>query len=174
MARYTWGPFRFYGGYIYARLMNPSDDYPNGFPTIAEGIFVPPGAETSNAYDVNRIFNTVWTGARYSVWSNLDLAAGVYYRTQNDYLPPPGVCTGTGTSVSSSKCAGSTGAVSFLIDCKPIKRVDVSGGVMGVQRVGRVRERPPLHAKHRPDGRPAHPLLKIFATVERASGVERG
>ena len=130
MARYNWGPFRFYGGYIYARLMNPSDDYPNGFPTIAEGIFVPPGAVTSNAYDVNRIFNTVWTGARYSVWSNLDLAAGVYYRTQDDYLPPPSLCTGTGTSISSSKCAGSTGAVSFLIDYKPVKRVDIYCGVM--------------------------------------------
>ncbi len=131
MARYTWGPFRFYGGYIYARLMNPSDDYPNGFPTIAEGIFVPPGAVTSNAYDVNRLFNTVWTGARYSVWSNLDVAAGVYYRTQNDYLPPTsGACTGTGVNISSGKCAGSTGAVSFLIDYKPVKRVDVYGGVM--------------------------------------------
>ena len=128
MARYNWGRFRFYGGYIYARLMNPSDDYPNGFPTIAEGIFVPPGAVTSNAYDVNKIFNTVWTGVRYSVWSNLDLAAGVYYRTQNDYLPPPSVCTGTGTSISSSKCAGSTGAVSFSL-MKPV-RVDIYGGVM--------------------------------------------
>jgi hypothetical protein len=85
---------------------------------------------TSNAYDVNRIFNTVWTGVRYSVRSNLDLAAGVYYRTQNDYLPPPSVCTGTGTNISSSKCAGSTGAVSFLIDYKPVKRVDIYGGVM--------------------------------------------
>ena len=88
MARYKWGPFRFYGGYIYARLMNPSDDYANGFPTIAEGIFVPPGAATSNAYTVNRILNSMWTGVRYSVWSNLDLAAG-YYRIQNDYLPAP-------------------------------------------------------------------------------------
>jgi len=130
MAQYKWGAFRLYGGYIYARLMNPSDDFPNGFPTIAEGIFVPPGAATSNAYNVNRILNSMWTGVRYSVWSNLDLAAGVYYRTQNDYLPPPSVCTGTGTSISSSKCAGSTGAVSFLIDYKPIKRVDVYGGVM--------------------------------------------
>jgi predicted porin len=104
-ARYTWGPFRFYGGYIYARLMNPSDDCASGFPTIAEGIFVPPGAVTSNAYDVNRVLNSMWAGVRYSVWSNLDLAAGVYYRTQNDYLPPPSVCSGTGTSISSSKCA---------------------------------------------------------------------
>jgi len=89
MARYKWGPFSFYAGYIYARLMNPTDHYANGFPTIAEGIFVPPGAATSNAYTVNRILNSMWTGVRYSVWSNLDLAAGVYYGTQNDYLPPP-------------------------------------------------------------------------------------
>ncbi len=131
MARYTWGPVRFYAGYIYARLMNPSDDYANGFPTIAEGIFVPPGAATSNAYDVNRIFNTVWTGVRYSMWSNLNLAAGVYYRTQNDYLPPAdGVCTGSGITISSSKCAGSQGAASFLIDYKPVGRVDLYAGVM--------------------------------------------
>jgi hypothetical protein len=110
--------------------MNPSDDYPDGFPTIAQGIFVPPGAVTSNAYNVNRILNTVWTGVRYSVWSNLDLAAGVYYRTQNDYLPAPAVCTGTGINISSSKCAGSEHAVSFLIDYKPIKRVDLYAGVM--------------------------------------------
>ena len=129
-ARYTWGPFRFYGGCIYARLMNPSDDYANGFPTIAEGIYVPPGAVTSNAYDVNRVLKTVWTGVRYSVRSNLDLAAGVYYRTQNDYLPAPSICTGTGTSISSSKCAGSQAAVSFLIDYRPLKRVDIYGGVM--------------------------------------------
>ena len=63
------------------------------------------------------------------MWSNLDLSAGVYYRTQNDYLPAPAVCTGTGASISSSKCAGG-GRVSFLIDYKPIKRVDVYGGVM--------------------------------------------
>ena len=130
MARYKWGQFKFYGGYIYARLMNPSDDYPDGFPTIAQGIFVPPGAVTSNAFNVNRILNTVWTGVRYSVWSNLDLAAGVYYRTQNDYLPAPAVCTGTGINISSGKCADSEGAVSFLIDYKPVKRVDLYAGVM--------------------------------------------
>ena len=129
-ARYTWGPVRFYGGYIYARIMNPSDDYVDGFPTIAAGIFVPPGTVTSDAYNVNRIVNAFWTGARYSLWSNLDLAAGFYYRIQNDYLPAPEVCTGSGTTISSHKCAGSDGAVSFLIDYKPVRRVDLYGGVM--------------------------------------------
>ncbi len=129
-ARYPWGPVRFYAGYIYARIMNPSDDYVNGFPTIAVGISVPPGAVTSNAYNVNRIVNAFWTGARCSLWSNLDLAAGFYYRIQNDYLPAPGVCTGSGTTISSNKCAGSDGAVSVLIDYKPVKRIDVYGGAM--------------------------------------------
>ena len=85
---------------------------------------------TSNAYTVNRIFNGGWAGVRYSVWSNLDLAAGTYYRTQNDYLPAPDVCTGMGINISSSKCAGSQGAVSFMIDYKPVKRIDVYLGVM--------------------------------------------
>jgi hypothetical protein len=43
VAKYKWGPFTFYGGWIYARLMNPSDDYLTGFPTTSQGIFVPPG-----------------------------------------------------------------------------------------------------------------------------------
>jgi hypothetical protein len=64
------------------------------------------------------------------VWSNLDVAAGVYYRPHNDYPPAPGVCTGSGATISSSECAGSEGAVSLLIDYRPIKRVDLSGGMM--------------------------------------------
>ena len=44
VARYKWDPLTFYGGWIYARQMNPSDDFLTGFPTIAQGIFIPPGA----------------------------------------------------------------------------------------------------------------------------------
>ena len=43
VAKYRWDPFTLYGGYLYARLMNPSDDYLTGFPTISQGIFVPAG-----------------------------------------------------------------------------------------------------------------------------------
>ena len=43
VAKYKWDPFTFYGGWIYARQMNPSDDFLTGFPTIAQGIFIPPG-----------------------------------------------------------------------------------------------------------------------------------
>ena len=71
-AKYKWDRFTFYGGWIYARLMNPSDNYLTGFPTISQGIFVPKGyfnngvytnsAITVNAYNNQRVLNTFWTG----------------------------------------------------------------------------------------------------------------
>ena len=43
VAKYKWDLVTFYGGWIYARQMNPSDDFLTGFPTISQGIFIPPG-----------------------------------------------------------------------------------------------------------------------------------
>ena len=110
VARYKWDPFTFYGGWIYARLMNPSDDYLTGFPTISQGIFVPPGsfnngvltnaAVTANNFDINRILNTFWTGVRWKLRSDLEASAGFYYQGQNNFNTSP--CTGTGPFISSS------------------------------------------------------------------------
>jgi predicted porin len=137
-AKYKWDPFTFYGGWIYARLMNPSDDYLTGFPTISQGIFIPPGffkngvytnsAITVNAYNVQRVLNTFWTGIKWKVLSNLEAAVGFYYQGQNNYNTSP--CTGSGPFISSSKCSGSQDGLSIFLDWKPFKRVDVYGGVM--------------------------------------------
>ena len=99
-------------------------------PTIADGIFVPPGFVTTNAYTMPRQLNTVWTGVRYSVTKTVDLASGVYLETQNDYLGPPAVCTGSGTMTSSSKCSGGRYSYSFLAEYKPVPRLTVYGGVL--------------------------------------------
>ena len=148
VAKYKWNTVTFYAGYLYANLANPSDDYLAGFPSIAQGIFVPPGywskgvytnaAVTDNAYNINRKLNTVWTGFKWSVWSNLTFGMGFYYQSQNNYnftvstsgLTTPAACTGTGAFISSSKCAGSQDAVSLLIDYRPVGRVDLYAGVM--------------------------------------------
>ncbi len=106
-AKYKWNAFTFYGGYIFARLSDPSNSEANGFETIAGGIFAPSGAVTSSAYPYisggalsyntpsypyNRTLNSVWTGVKYSVpsdwlhgWGALDIAAGFYYQAQNNY-----------------------------------------------------------------------------------------
>jgi predicted porin len=136
--KYKLDRFTFYGGYLYARLSNPTDSYPNGFDTIARGIFVPPGQVTSNAYNFNRINNTFWTGMKYSIWDNLDVAGGFYYQTQNDYnftaskkgYTLAAACAGSSVNTSSSKCAGSQDGVGLLIDYRPVKRVDLYAGMM--------------------------------------------
>ena len=119
--------------------MNPSDDYLTGFSTIAQGIFVPPGffnssgvyansAVTANAYDVQPVLNTFWTGVKWKVFSNLDAMAGFYYQGQNNFNTS--ACTGSGAFISSNKCAGSQDGLSFLLVWKPVKRIDVYGGVL--------------------------------------------
>ena len=138
VARYKWDPFTFYGGWIYARLMNPSDDYLTGFPTISQGIFVPPGffndgvltnaAVTANNFDINRVLNTFWTGVRWKLRSDLEASAGFYYQGQNNFNTSP--CTGSGPFIISSRCAGSQTGISFLLDWKPVKRVDLYAGVL--------------------------------------------
>ena len=77
-----------------------------------------------------RVLNTVWTGARYAVRPNIDLAAGVYYEHQNDFLPAPSVCKGSGIATSSTRCAGDRWSYSFMIDYRPVSRVSLYAGIM--------------------------------------------
>ena len=71
-------PVTLYGGWIYARQMNPSDDFLTGFPTISQGIFIPSGfynskgvytnsAVTVNNFNIQKVLNTFWLGARWKV-----------------------------------------------------------------------------------------------------------
>ena len=148
MAKYKWNTVTFYARLSLRESREPVRQLLTGFPTIAEGIFVPAGywnkgvytnaAVTANAYNINRILNTVWTGFKWSVWSNLTVAMGFYYQNQNNYnfsvnklgIHRAAACTGTGAFISSSKCAGSQDAVSLLVDYRPVKRVDLYAGVM--------------------------------------------
>ena len=101
LAKYAWGAVNVFGGYEYFRNANPSDDYPNGFRTIG-GYNVPGNIignknfptvwVTANAFDINRITNVFWGGAKYAVNDKIDLIGAVYYGQQNDYSTTP--CTG--------------------------------------------------------------------------------
>ncbi len=131
LGRYRLDKWSFFLGDIYSVSVNPSDAYyPNSLPTIASGISVPPGFVTTDAYTAPRVLDTVWTGARYALKSNLDLASGVYWEAQNDFLAAPAVCTGSGTATSSSRCAGGRYSYSFLIDYRPVPRVSLYAGVL--------------------------------------------
>lgn len=131
LGRYTWDKFRFFAGYIHSVSVNPSNpNYPYGVSSIAQGIFVPSGSVTVNAYTVPRVLDTVWTGVRYAMWSNLDLAAGVYSEWQNDFLAAPAVCTGSGSATSSARCSGGRWSYSLLADYRPLPRVNLYAGLL--------------------------------------------
>ena len=166
--KYKWQAWTFYASYQYIRQQNPSDAYPNGFETI--GYFNVPGTlagfnvpgtfanknlptqwAVNNNYNIPRVANVFWVGAKYAVNSQLDVTGAFYYLTQNDYnysvnsrgVTVPAACTTATTNgvkpngqafsitrLSSGKCAGSTDFISFLIDWRPVKRMDLYAGVM--------------------------------------------
>jgi hypothetical protein len=71
-----------------------------------------------------------WTGACYALRSDLELASGVYWEYQNNFLAAPAACTGSGTATSSSRCAGGRYSYSFLIDYQRVPRVNLYAGLL--------------------------------------------
>jgi predicted porin len=145
-------PLTLSGGWQYIRQANPSDTFPNGFETI--GGYSVPGTIagnkalptqwiTYNAYNENRIANVFFFGGKYAVTPQFDIAAAYYYLEQNNYnssTTPCGVANTTFVEpsgrnlvvsrVNNSACAGSQDAISFMMDYRPVKRVDLYAGVM--------------------------------------------
>ena len=75
--------------------------------------------------------------------SQIDVAAAYYYLEQNNYNSSTTPCAYANTTfvqpngrsfvvsrINNSACAGSQDAISFLIDYRPVKRVDLYAGVM--------------------------------------------
>lgn len=146
-AKYTAGPFKFFGGYENARFRPPSDDFPGGLGTLG-GYTVLPGAVTTTSYIDNKVLQTAWVGAKYAIRSDLDIAGAYYWVGQNNYSPAgspasfcapnakPAIPGASPQGTANSTCAGTLYAVSGLIDWRPLKRLDVYGGVMFSQAAG--------------------------------------
>jgi hypothetical protein len=145
-------PLTLSGGWIYIRQANPSSTFPDGFKTI--GGYNVPGTIignklfpttwiTYNAYNINRIANVFFFGGKYAITPQLDVAAAYYYLEQNNYNSTTTPCAYANTTfvqpngyhlvvsrINNGSCAGSQDAISFLIDYRPVKRVDLYAGVM--------------------------------------------
>lgn len=152
VGKYKWGPLTVSGGYAWEKLANPSDDYLNGFKTIGgwsipatiigNKLFPTQWTNYTN-YNVNRIAPYWFFGAKYAVNSQLDVTGAFYYQQQSNFNSSTTPCANANTTfvepngssftvtrVNSNKCPGSQDFVSFLIDYRPVKRVDLYAGVM--------------------------------------------
>ena len=145
-------PLTLSGGWQYIKQSNPSDTFPNGFQTI--GGYNVPGTIIGNkalptqwisynTYNISRIANVFFFGGKYAITPQLDVAAAYYYLEQNNYNSTATPCAHANTTfvqpngqslvvsrINNGSCAGSQDAFSFLIDYRPVKRVDLYAGVM--------------------------------------------
>jgi predicted porin len=145
-------PLTLSGGWEYIKQADPSSTFPDGFKTLA-GYNVP-GTITGNklfpttwisytTYADNRIANVFFIGGKYAVTPQLDVAAAYYYLEQNNYNSSTTPCAYANATffkpsggsfvvsrINNGACAGSQDAYSFLIDYRPVKRVDLYAGVM--------------------------------------------
>jgi predicted porin len=157
LAKYRTGPWTLSGGWLWWQQANPSDDFLNGFRTLG-GYSVPATIVTTNktiaklfptawtnytAYNDMRVVNVPFFGAKYVVNSQLDVVGAFYYEIQNNYNSSKTPCAAVPTTfvqpdgnalhlirTNSSACAGTQDAISFMIDYRPLKRVDLYAGVM--------------------------------------------
>jgi predicted porin len=130
-ARYDFDKASIYAGWEYILFANPSDAYAGGFTAIGN-YPVPAGFVNATAYDEHKILKIFWTGVKYAVRDDLDIAAAYYHYDQNDYNKSP--CTDGGLSASS--CRGALNAYSAMIAYRPAKRVTAYGGFLWSQVTG--------------------------------------
>jgi predicted porin len=141
-AKYSVGPLRLFAGYEWYQLAPPSDpvNTVTGFTNIGG---LPMGTAYANmtavsntAYSAgcgtgtgcsDRVMQIMWTGGRYVVDRNLDVAIAYYHYIQNQYVGGAGICT---NPTAHSQCAGTFDAVSALIDWRFLPKWDAYFGMM--------------------------------------------
>jgi predicted porin len=153
-AKYTIGPWRFYGGYEHVQYSNP--DSP-----LAPGAFLY-GAYNlafvnNNRYFENKNLNIFWVGVKYAVTPTLDIM-GAYYGNRygfftagdgvatNKFANVPGVAPAAGSaaqlaacaanSAAAPNCAGGQNVISVAMDWRFARHMDMYAGVGWSERFG--------------------------------------
>jgi predicted porin len=126
-AKYTIGPWKFYGGYERIDYADPNNPLANG--AFLEGGYIAGSVNNSN-YINDKILQTAWIGVRYSITPALDIAGAYYHEWQNSFAT--GANTGCTTAIS-SQCSGNLDAVSLVVDWRFARHMDVYAGGMWSQ-----------------------------------------
>ncbi|HEY2678094.1 MAG TPA: porin [Steroidobacteraceae bacterium] len=124
MALYRVDPLRFFAGYMKIKYANPESPLKAGFTNIGGYVLA---FVTNSAYNAEKTVQVYWSGVRYSVLPNLELAFAYYGYRQNAY--GTGIQAGCSTSAHST-CSGSLEAFSFDADYHFNKHFDAYAGTM--------------------------------------------
>jgi predicted porin len=121
-ARYTWEPFKFYGGYEHILQDNPSN--PLGVGASDQGGYILSGVEDNNL-DSPKVVQIWWTGVKYAYDSKTDVTLAWYHQLQNDFRLPPACSPGN----FRSSCAGTLNEFSLYADHHFTRRFDAFAGI---------------------------------------------
>jgi len=122
-AKYTWDPFKFFGGYEHIRMTNPAN--PLGVGATAQGGYLLSGVEDNNL-DSPKIVQVFWTGMKYAFDSKTDITLSYYREWQNDFRIPSTCSAAAGFR---SSCSGTLNEVSLYTDYHFTKRFDAYAGI---------------------------------------------
>ncbi|MGB6876362.1 MAG: porin [Candidatus Acidiferrales bacterium] len=121
--KYTWDPFKFFGGYEYIWQNNPSN--PLGIGASDQGGYFMSGVEDNNL-DSEKLVQIWWTGVKYAVDKKTDVTFSWYQQRQNDFRFPQ-ICSPAAGFRSS--CAGTLNEGSLYADHHFTKRFDGFAGI---------------------------------------------
>ena len=147
-ARYDFDKATIYAGWEYILFANPSDAYAEGFTAIGN-YPVPAGFVNATAYTEHKILRVFWTGVKYAIRDNVDIAGAYYHYYQNDYNTTP--CTDG--DLSASSCRGALNAFSAMIELSSFQAGPGLRRLLVVASHRRYGERLPLPRQLRSDGR---------------------
>jgi predicted porin len=122
-AKYTWDPFKFFGGYEHIRQTNPAN--PLGIGATAQGGYLLSGVEDNNL-DSPKIVQVLWTGVKYAFDSKTDITLSYYHELQNDFRVPSACSPAAGFR---SSCSGTLNEGSLYVDYHFTKRFDAYAGI---------------------------------------------
>ncbi len=116
--RYTWNPFKFFGGYEYIWQNNPKD--PLGVGASDQGGYIMSGVEDNNL-DSEKLVQIWWTGVKYAYDTKTDITFAWYGQSQNTFRVPSTCSIAAGFR---SSCAGDLEFGSLYLDHHFTKRFD--------------------------------------------------
>ncbi len=122
-AKYTWEPFKFFGGYEHIRQNNPSN--PLGVGATAQGGYLLSGVEDNNL-DSTKVVQVYWTGVKYAYDSKTDITLSYYRQQQNNFRVPSTCSVEAGYR---SSCSGYLNEGSLYLDHHFTKRFDAYAGI---------------------------------------------
>ena len=121
--KYTWDPFKFFGGYEFIWQNNPTN--PLGVGASVQGGYIASGIEDNNL-DSEKLVQVWWTGVKYAYDRKTDITFAWYGQAQNTFRVPSTCSVAAGFR---SSCAGDLEEGSLYLDHHFAKRFDAFAGL---------------------------------------------